>query len=322
MDTIVLSGLRPTGKLHLGNYAGAIKSWKTLQDEGKKCIFMIADLHALTTDFQNPSSIKADTMNMVKEIIACGIEPELSLLFRQSDVQYHAQLHLLLSNITPLGWLTRCPTYKEQVKELGSKLLNLGFLGYPVLQAADILLYKAEIVPVGKDQLPHLEITREIAHRFNSLYKHIFPYPQPYLSEAPRLLGTDGRKMSKSYNNCIYICEDEESLRKKIHSMITDPARIHPTDKGHPEVCSVFLLHSFFSKDSKRIEEECREGNIGCVECKKEISSFLISFLSPIKKKAEKLSDEEIEKILKRGAEEAKKIAEKTYMEAKDAMGL
>lgn len=322
MDTVVLSGLRPTGRLHLGNYVGAIKSWKSLQDEGRKCIFMIADLHALTTEYQNTSSLREDILEMVKDILACGIEPQRSLIFRQSDVPYHAQLHLLLSNITPLGWLTRCPTYKEQVKELGKKLLNFGFLGYPVLQAADILLYKAEIVPVGKDQLPHLEITREIARRFNTLYKPIFPMPQPYLSDAPKLLGTDGKKMSKSYNNCIYLCEDEESLKEKVQSMVTDPARIHRGDKGHPQICSVFSLHHIFLPDPKEIEEACKDGRIGCVECKKRLHLTLSQILSPIKERRERLSEKEVYSILHKGAEGAQEIAAQTYAQAKEAMGL
>jgi tryptophanyl-tRNA synthetase len=239
----VISGMRPTGRLHLGNLEGALKNWIKLQDSYES-FFMVADLHALTTEYASPKSISSDTREMVIDWVSMGLDPGKSILFVQSNVPAHAELHLVLSMITPISWLERCPTYKEQINTLvGKDLSTYGFLGYPVLQSADILIYKGEVVPVGEDQLPHLELTREITRRFNRYYGNVFPEPDALLTRTPRVLGTDGRKMSKSYNNCIYLSDTEEEVNKKVMGMFTCPDKIRLSDPGKPEECPVHSLH-------------------------------------------------------------------------------
>src|SRR3984885_4877933 len=248
----VLSGMRPTGKLHLGNYMGALANWVKLQDN-YECYFFIADWHALTTDYADPSRLKLNTLDVALDWLAAGLDPERSTIFIQSHVPQHAELHLLFSMITPLGWLERVPTYKEQQENITEKDLNTyGFLGYPVLQAADILIYKGDFVPVGEDQVPHVELTREVARRFNMFYTKkngiaVFPEPQPLLTPTPKLPGTDGRKMSKSYGNAIMLTDPEPVVRQKLKTMVTDPARVRRTDPGNPDVCPVGDLHKIFS---------------------------------------------------------------------------
>lgn len=323
---IVLSGMRPTGRLHLGNLMGALNMWVKLQKE-YFCFFMVADLHALTTDYGDTKEIRENILQMVIDWLSVGINPRDTIIFRQSQILEHAELCLLLSNITPLPWLFRNPTYKEQLKELKKEeIFTHGFLGYPVLQAADILLYKSKLVPVGIDQLPHLELTREIARRFNNLYKKIFPLPQQILTEFPKLVGTDGRKMSKSYNNCIYISDNKETIIKKVKSMITDPARIRVSDKGHPDICGVFALFNCFPHHFEKydIEKECKEGKLPCVKCKQWLYTAILEDLRENHEKRLYYEEnkEEIEKILELGKEKALKIAQKTMEEVKSAMRL
>lgn len=325
MASRVLSGTRPTGKLHLGNLLGAIENYKKLQ--GQDSFFMIADLHALTTEYESHSEIHDQIMEVMIDYLASGLDPAKCTIFVQSEVPEHAELAVLLGMITPLGWLERNPTYKDQLRELtGRDLATYGFLGYPVLQAADILLYKAEKVPVGEDQLPHLELAREIVRRFNHLYgKKVFPEPQAILTETPRVPGLDGRKMSKSFNNAIYLSDTAEEVDKKIRTMVTDPARKRREDKGNPEVCPVYFHHRFFNVEQvPTVAKECREALRGCVECKKELGEHLNEFLEPIRKKREAwiTQKSEIRKILDQGRQRAREVASKTLAEAMQAMGL
>ncbi|MFQ5866509.1 MAG: tryptophan--tRNA ligase [bacterium] len=321
----ILSGMRPSGKLHVGHLLGALSNWAGLQGE-YECFYMVADWHALTTEYENPSEIKANIREMVIDWISSGLDPEKSTMFVQSQVVEHAELHLLLSMFIPLSWLERCPTYKQQQQELKDRNLSTyGFLGYPVLQAADILVYKAEAVPVGEDQLPHVELCREIARRFNLLYRNIFPEPQALLTKVPKLLGTDGRKMSKSYNNCIFLSDPPQVIREKVGLMITDPSRIRANDPGHPDVCTVYGLHKIFSSlklDS--ITTDCKGGKIGCVVCKEILSEALIERLKSIQAKRRDLeaNPEEIVKILKQGRLRAQKITQGTLKEVREAIGL
>ncbi|MDD5067540.1 MAG: tryptophan--tRNA ligase, partial [bacterium] len=244
---IVLSGIQPTGKLHLGNYIGAIKNWVKIQEE-YHCIYMIADLHSLTTLTGKPQPLQENIIDIYMDLLACGIDVQKSILFIQSSVPAHTQLHLILSMITPLGWLERNPTFKEKKQELKNMdINNYGFLGYPVLQAADILIYKANKVPVGYDQLPHLEITREIARRFNSLYQEYFPEPQPLLTQVPKIVGYDGRKMSKSYDNAVYLSDSPEVIENKLKKFITDPKKIRKNDPGDPNICTIFPFYRIFA---------------------------------------------------------------------------
>lgn len=321
----VLSGMRPTGKLHLGHLLGALNNWKEFQTQ-YECFYMIADWHALTTSYADTSEFQDNIKQMLIDWLSCGIEPEKCIIFRQSQILEHAELHILLSTITPLGWLSRCPTYKEQIKELPQlDLHTYGFLGYPVLQAADILAYKSNLVPVGEDQLPHLELTREITRRFNHLYGEVFPVPEPRLTQTPKLPGTDGRKMSKSYGNCIYLSDSDQEIIKKVKSMITDPARIHPTDYGHPEVCSVFAFHQSFNKNGVEIvKQECQEAKRGCVQCKKEISEILISCLKDIHQTRQELekNPHKIINILNEGKEKARQITSSVMQEVRKAMNI
>jgi tryptophanyl-tRNA synthetase len=320
-----LSGIQPTGKLHLGNLIGAIENWVKMQDK-YECFFFIADLHALTTMYDDTKNFKRDSLEVAVDLISAGLDPEKCTIFVQSDLPEHSELHLLFSMITPLAWLERVPTYKSKIAELKEKDLGTyGFLGYPVLQAADILIYKADFVPVGQDQLPHLELTREIARRFNFLYKEVFPIPQDALTEVPALPGTDGRKMSKSYGNTIALSDPPDTISVKVHDMITDPARVKKTDKGHPDICAAYAYHKIFNKPgSGERAAACRAGEIGCVECKKDLARILIDYMEPIRARRAQFEGkpDKIKGILEAGREKAKVIASATLAEAKTAMGL
>ncbi len=325
MPSRVLSGTRPTGKLHLGNYLGAVENFKKLQ--GQDAFFMVADLHALTTEYESHNPISDLVMEVVLDYLASGLDPEKCTIFIQSEVPEHAEMALLLSMITPLGWLERNPTYKDQLRELsGRELHTHGFLGYPVLQAADILLYKPTQVPVGEDQLPHLELAREMVRRFHSLYKvDIFPEPQALMTVTPKVVGLDGRKMSKSYDNCIYLADTREAVDKKVRAMMTDPARKRREDKGNPDVCPVFSFHKLFNAPQvETVASECRAAARGCVDCKKEMGERLNEFLDPIRKRREEWTNqkEKIRKILDQGRERARQVAGQTLLETMRAMGL
>ncbi len=319
----ILSGMRPTGKLHLGNLLGALENWKKYQDE-MDCFFMVADWHALMSEYKNPKELKQNSLECVRDWIAYGLDPEKSVIFVQSDVKEHLELAAVLGTLTPIPWLERNPTYKEQLQELKDKdIFTYAFLGYPVLQAADILLYKATKVPVGNDQLPHLELAREIARRFNFLYKEIFPEPQSILTQTSRLMGLDNRKMSKSYGNVIALSESEEEIRKKVKTMITDPARVRLKDPGHPDVCNVFSYHKIFNPAQvPAVRDWCEGAKLGCTDCKMRMADHLIEFLKPAQKKRKELSDKKIQEILSHGAEKARKVAQKTIEEVKALVGL
>ena len=326
MGKRVLSGMRPTGKLHIGHLEGALKKWSELQ-ETHDCFFFVADWHALTTDYADPSHIKESTYEMLADWIACGIDPEKSVIFNQSYVKEHSELALLLAMITPLSWLERVPSYKEMRDQLkGKDLSTYGFLGYPLLQAADIIIYKAEFVPVGDDQVPHIELTREIARRFNYLYGEMFPEPQPLLTEAPRILGTDGRKMSKSYENAIFISDSPEEITKKIMPMYTDPQRIRRQDPGNPDICGVFYLHKIYSETGviEDVDRDCRTAEIGCVDCKKLLLPRLLESLEPIREEREKLINRKdyLEDILIEGSKKAREVASETIEEVREKLGL
>ena len=322
----ILSGMRPTGKLHLGHLFGVLRNWKELSED-YECFFMVADWHGLMSEYEKPHGLKENIIDNVADALACGISPEKAHIFIQSQVKEHLELHLIFSIITPLGWLERCPTYKEQLREITNRNLSTyGFLGYPVLQAADILLYKADCVPVGEDQLPHLELTREIARRFNSLYKkNIFPEPKELLTESARILGIDGRKMSKSYDNYIALSDEPEVITSKIQSMFTDPLRIKLTDPGHPEKCNVHSYYALFAPERKKeIDELCAKSKIGCTDCKKELSGIIVHYLEPIREKRSQLlkNKNRILDILDEGAKKAQAIATKTMQEVKEVIGI
>lgn len=322
----ILSGMRPTGRLHLGNLHGALDNWIKLQQQ-YDCFYFVADWHALTTDYASPGRIEANTWDMVLDWLSAGLDPAQSTLFIQSSVKEHAELYLLLGMITPLPWLERNPTYKEQQQQLTQKDLSMyGFLGYPVLQAADIIIYKAHGVPVGKDQLPHVEMTREIARRFNFMYeKEVFPVPDPLLTEVPVLPGTDGRKMSKSYGNCLYITEPEESIREKIAKMMTDPHRVRRNDPGDPELSPVFAYHKIYSSaaEVEEIAEGCRTAKIGCVDCKKRLTQNILKVLGPIRQKRLELEGKMdlVREQIRTGTEAARKQAMATMHEVRSAIG-
>ncbi|MBA3913166.1 MAG: tryptophan--tRNA ligase [Acidobacteriales bacterium] len=324
----VLSGMRPTGKLHLGNYVGALQNWVGMQDK-YDCYFFIADWHALTTDYADTSRVKLNCMDVILDWLAAGLDPERSTIFIQSHVPQHAELNLLLSLITPLGWLERVPTYKEQRENIHEKDLGTyGFLGYPVLQSADILIYKGDFVPVGEDQVPHVEITREITRRFNQFYgrqgNHVFPEPQPLLTPAAKLPGTDGRKMSKSYGNTILLTDPEPVVRQKLKTMVTDPARVRRTDPGNPDVCPVGDLHKIFSDPAtiEKVYDGCRSAGIGCIECKGWAADSLVWILNPLQEQRRKYEDNPklAWDILEAGSTKARKTAAATMDEVRDAM--
>ncbi len=321
----ILSGMRPTGKLHMGHMS-VLDNWVKLQDE-YHCYFMVADWHALSTEYQDPEGIREKAREMVIDWLTVGINSDKSVIFVQSDVKEHAELHLLFSMITPLSWLERVPTYKDQIAQLGEQgkdINTYGFLGYPLLQAADILVYKATAVPVGEDQLPHLELTREVARRFNYLFnKNVFPEPQPILGKVSFLPGIDGRKMSKSYGNVINISAAPDEIMTQVRGMITDPARIHKTDPGHPEVCTVHTYHTIYSnEDLNEIQENCRAGRIGCVACKKVLAGKLDRFLLPMREKRAELEQNPryIDELLAEGAQKARQRASAVMEEVRTAM--
>ena len=323
-----LSGMRPTGTLHLGHLVGVLDNWKQLQEQ-HDCFFMVADWHALMSEYEHPQAIREAVYDNVLDWLAWGIDPARSVIFRQSDVPEHAELYLALSILTPLGWVERVPTYKEQLRELeGRELATHGFLGYPILQAADILLYQAHVVPVGEDQLPHLELAREIVRRFHFLYHgELFPEPQPLLTKASKLLGTDGRKMSKSYQNAIGLSDSPETIRKIAQTMFTDPTRIKMTDPGHPETCNVCHYWKIFATPEAAATswEECRTAKRGCVQNKRELAEILIEMTEPFRATRARLGDsarEEVEKILQRGAERARAVAHTTMTEVKKLIGV
>ena len=325
----VLSGMRPTGKLHLGNYVGALDNWVRMQDD-YECFFMVADWHALTTDYADTSAIRENSLEVVLDFLAAGLDPEKSVIFIQSHVPAHAELHLLFSMITPLGWLERVPSYKEQQENIkGKDLTTYGFLGYPCLQAADILLYKADVVPVGEDQVAHVELTREIARRFNNFYGKsgdVFPEPKALLTPAAKLPGTDGRKMSKSYGNTILLTDPEPVVRQKLKTMVTDPARVRRSDPGNPDVCPVGDLHKIFSSKETiaKVNEGCRSAGIGCIECKGWAADSLVTLLNPMQERRRKFEENPALAwdILEDGTERARKAAGETMSEVRSAMGM
>jgi tryptophanyl-tRNA synthetase len=358
----VLSGMRPTGKLNLGNYVGALENWVRMQEQ-YECFFVIVDWHALTTDYADTSHLKENLVDVLLDWLAAGLDPEKCVMFIQSHVPVHAELHLLLSMITPLGWLERVPTYKEQKENIKEKDLGTyGFLGYPVLQSADILIYKADVVPVGEDQVAHVELTREVARRFNGIYAQpivvrnsdrltpvqrdfltslgqqitqdadyvfhwaVFPEPAALLTPAPRLPGTDGRKMSKSYDNTIMLTDPEPVVRQKLKTMVTDPARVRRTDPGNPDVCPVGDLHKIFSNPETmaKVNEGCRSAGIGCIECKSWVADALVKILQPMQERRKKYEDNPrlAWDILEAGSARAREVAGATMDEVRKSMGL
>ncbi len=353
----VLSGMRPTGRLHLGNYMGALYNWVKLQHE-YECYFFIADYHALTTDYADTSELKKNIREVALDFLAAGLDPKLCTIFIQSNVKAHFELHALLSMITPLSWLERVPSYKDQQEQLREKdLATYGFLGYPLLQSADILVYQPHFVPVGQDQAAHVELTREVARRFNlfygaksdtvahkieraasdkekmvaledepRVYQAILPEPKVLLTPSPKLPGTDGRKMSKSYGNTILLSDPEDVIRAKLKTMVTDPARIRRTDPGNPEVCPVGDLHKVFSPDATRLKvwEGCTTAGIGCIECKGWLADNVVSLLAPIQERRRyfEQNPDEVDAILADGAIRAAARAEQTMKEVRKAVGL
>ena len=324
MSDRILSGTRPTGKLHLGNLLGALDNWKKFQSE--ESYYMIADWHALTTEYASKSRVQDNVREVALDYLAAGLDPEICTIFVQSAVPAHAELCLILSMITPLGWLERCPTYKDQINQLKDRDLHThGFLGYPVLQAADILLYQADVVPVGEDQLPHVEFTREVARRFNYLYGETFKEPKSVLTSVKRLPGLDGRKMSKSYDNCIYISDEADIVEKKVRTMLTDPGRKRRDDKGNPEVCTVCYYQEMFNESEvAQIKADCREAVIGCVDCKKKCAEKLNGFLEPLRERRRHFAENDgaLADILNKGAKKANALANETLIQAREAVGI
>lgn len=322
----ILSGMRPTGKLHLGNLQGALKNWVALQNDGHHdCFYFIADWHALTSDYGSPDQIRENSLDMVINWLSVGLDPEKSTLFVQSAIKEHSELYLLLGMMTPLSWLQRNPTYKEMKEELADKdLATYGFLGYPVLQAADIIIYKGQGVPVGVDQLPHVELTREIARRFNFLYGEVFPVPDPLLTEVPKLLGIDGRKMSKSYGNSIYISDEGDDLRNKVSAMFTDPQRMRRKDPGNPDVCNVYSFHRIYSEytEVQQIDQDCRTAGIGCTDCKKKLYERIRLALLPIHERRNHYTQhlDDVWDIVEKGNQKASVVAKATMVEVREAM--
>lgn len=323
MAGTILSGMRPTGRLHLGNYFGALENWVRLQDQ-YNCYFFVADWHALTTGYDSTEVIRPNTYEMVADFLAAGLAPDKCAIFRQSDVKEHAELHLLMSMVTPLSWLERCPTYKDMIQQLSNKDINsYGFLGYPALMSCDILMYKADAVPVGEDQLPHLEFTREMVRRFNHLYGPVFPEPKALMTEAKVLPGTDGRKMSKSYNNTIALADDPDAVRTKVMSMITDASRIKKTDPGHPDICSVYAYHKVFNPEQvPEITEQCKGGCIGCVQCKRALAAKISEYLTPIYERRQAIVADKgyIDDVLEAGRVKAAARAAATMDDVRSAM--
>ncbi len=327
MEARVLSGMRPTGKLHFGHYHGVLVNWLRLQKE-YECFFFVADWHALTTDYAAPKGIKDNVREMLLDWLSVGIDPKKATIFRQSAIKEHAELFVLLSMITPLPWLERNPTYKEQLEEIRDKDLHtFGFLGYPVLQTADIIVYKAAKVPVGIDQAPHLELSREITRRFNNFYGEVFPEPQTLLTESPKVLGTDGRKMSKSYNNAVLLSDPPEVVEKKMLQMMTDTARKRRTDPGNPDHCPLYITFHLLYSDQKTLEwvrEGCTQAKIGCTECKRSVIPKVLEMLGPIQKRRSEFEANPalLDDILREGSIKASKVAQKTMTDVRKAMGL
>jgi len=318
--------MQSSGKVHLGNLIGALNNWVKLQDR-YDCYYFVADWHSLTTGYADPSTIKESTRDLLVNFLAAGLDPEKCTIFIQSKVLEHAELHLLLSMITPVGWLERVPTYKEKQQELKDKdLSTYGFLGYPLLQTADIIIYRAKYVPVGIDQVPHLEISREIARRFNFLYKEIFPEPEALLTEFPKVVGVDGRKMSKSYDNAIYLSDEPKVVEQKLRTMTTDPARVKRTDTGNPELSPVYQLHKVFSSKEEQAEvaQGCVTAGIGCIDCKKILIRNVFKVMEPIwAKRSELINNPDLlDDIAAKGTEKARKVSEETMRLVREAMGL
>jgi tryptophanyl-tRNA synthetase len=323
----IFSGMQPSGKFHLGNYMGALANWVKLQHE-YECFFSIVDWHALTSSYEDTSKIPERIHEMALDWLSAGLDPERNVIFVQSHVKEHAELHLLLSMMTPLSWLERVPTYKDKLQQLGiqGKDINTyGFLGYPELMTADIILYKADIIPVGEDQLPHLELSREIVRRFNNLYKPIFPEPKPSLSNSAVLPGIDGRKMSKSYGNEIPFAASPDELRARVRLMVTDPKRVKRTDLGNPDVCTVYTFHKIFNvEQSNEIAQACRQATIGCVDCKKRLAEKMVDNLADMHVRRQELEANpgRVKEILVYGGERARKVAAKTMEEVRQVMNL
>jgi tryptophanyl-tRNA synthetase len=317
--------MRPTGKLHLGNHLGALDNWVKLQ-QGYDCFFFVANWHALTSDYSHAEEIPGNTLEMAADWLGAGLSPDRSTIFVQSLVPEHAELHLLFSMVTPVAWLERVPTYKETIEQLGIASPSYGLLGYPLLQAADILIYKAQYVPVGVDQLPHIELTREIARRFNNAFGPVFPEPAAKLTEIPKVPGTDGRKMSKSYDNCIYLSDPPEVVIPKVKTMMTDPARKRRSDPGNPEVCPVFDLHKIFTPEGDRqaCAEGCRTAGIGCLDCKDVLLKHLLPPLGEIREHRQRFVDKpaEVTEILQEGSKKARRVAQATMGEVRRAVGI
>ncbi|CAI4033060.1 Tryptophan--tRNA ligase [Nitrospira tepida] len=322
----VLSGMQPSGLLHLGNWLGALENWKVLQAD-YDCFFFVADWHALSTNYENTSRLREFSRELIIDWLAAGIDPARATVFVQSRVPDHAILHLLFSMIIPISWLERNPTYKEKQEEIKERdLATYGFLGYPVLQAADILIYKPDFVPVGKDQLPHLELTRELARRFNSLYRPVFPEPMEHLTKFPKVAGTDGRKMSKSYGNTINLSDPEPVVRQKLKTMVTDPARVRRTDPGNPDVCPVYDFHKIFSPLPviEQIDRECRTAAIGCIDCKKLVADAIVGRMQPMWDARAELMNKpgQVEEIVAEGSQRAATVAHRTLTEVQEAMNI
>jgi tryptophanyl-tRNA synthetase len=331
---VIVSGMRPTGRLHLGHLHGTLRNWVRLQSE-KRCFFFVADWHVLTTDQEHTETLPGNVRDMVMDWLAAGVDAVKAVLFKQSAVKEHAELHLLLSMITPTPWLVRNPTIKEQARDLGllqegteheMVSLNYGILGYPVLQAADVLIYKANGVPVGVDQAPHIELTRDIARRFNHYYGEVFPEPETLLTETPKVPGTDGRKMSKSYNNAVFLADAPEEIDAKLSRMMTDPRRVRRTDAGDPEDCPAFNLHKIYCTpdEIEYVTKGCRTAGIGCLECKKIMIKHVIADLAPIRDRRAELErrPEQVDDTLERGSAVARDVAAQTMGEVRDAMHL
>jgi tryptophanyl-tRNA synthetase len=320
----IVSGMRPTGRMHLGHLHGALLNWKKLQEDFD-CFYFIADWHALTSEYAKTDIIRESTYDILIDWISMGLDPEKSTFFVQSDIKEHAELYLIYAMITPLPWLERNPTYKEQLKELTQKdLYTYGFLGYPVLQAADILMYKANGVPVGEDQAPHVELTREIGRRFNHLYGEVFPIPDVILTPTSKILGMDRRKMSKSYGNAIFLSDSDQIIDQKVSQMITDPQRMRRADPGNPDICNVYSFHEIYTDPETvaRVDRECRTAEIGCVECKKIMAEGLKKALDPIREKRRALESdmERLRAIVRDGNERARSIARQTMAEVREAV--
>ena len=325
MDTIV-SGMRPTGRLHVGHFHGALKNWLRLQDQ-YRCYFFVADWHALTTDYAASQGIQQNVIEIVIDWLSAGLDPARCVLFRQSRIKEHAELHLLLSMIVPVPWLERNPTYKDQIKELSDKdLSTYGFLGYPVLQAADIIMYKANKVPVGVDQAPHVELTREIVRRFNQVYRPIFPEPDVLLTETQKLPGLDGRKMSKSYNNAVFLSDTPKDIDQKLSRMMTDPARVKRTDPGEPEKCPAFQFHKVYctAQEIDEVSQGCCTAGIGCLDCKKIMIKHVLEELAPMRERRAALArkPQDVEDMLMAGNQTAQRKAGETMGEVREVLGL